>query len=402
MSLATRITPSTVSVRSAWPKAPITTEAWVLYQGEQKAQPAQLHREQFPVPAIGAEEVLAETVCGCWEANMSHALDRQPVDICQQRNEKKVVLGNAGVVRILEVGAAVTTVKAGDLCILFCNGVWDSSGYPIKILGYDAPGTVGLLAKQLKLHQYQVIPIPQPSPYSLHQWAAFSLRYLTAWANWHVSWKCWQAQMPEATAADTYVAAWGGGVALAECTLARHFGCQALMIASSDERVALGRALGITMIDRRHFTALAYDEEQYQQAPAYRTAYQTAEKIFVNSMLAHTNGQGVSIFIDNIGTPVYRATLKALARQGVVTTCGWKHGMKIANVRALECINRHIHVHTHYARYGEGVEAVRFAHATGWLPPREESVYGWEAVPQLAADYAQGRIASYFPIYTVQ
>lgn len=383
----------------------ISTEAWVLYAGEASPalhpQPAQLRREQFIFNDIDPVEVLAEAVCGCWEANMTHALERRPVDICRQRQEERVVIGNAGVVRILRIGSAVTTVKPGDLCIIFCNGVWDARGYPIKILAYDAPGTMGMLARRLKLHQQQVIAIPQPSPYTLPQWAAFSLRYPTAWANWHVSYKCWEAQMGGAEPSETYVAAWGGGVALAQCTLARHVGCQALLIASSDERLATGRAAGLTMIDRRRFHSLEYDPARYQTDAAYRQSYQTAEKVFIQTMQDHTQGAGISIFIDNIGTPVYRATLKSLSRQGVITTCGWKHGMEVTHLRALECINRHIHVHTHYARYAEGVASVHFAHEHGWLPTITDGVYDWEAIPQLANDYAAGRIDSYFPIFWV-
>src|SRR5437762_567312 len=150
----------------------ITTEAWVIYPDESNAstpQPAQLHRELFAFSNITENEVLVETICGCWEANMTHALQRKPVDICRQRREARVVLGNAGVIRILKTGAAVTTVKAGDVCVLFGNGVWDEWGYPVQVVAYDAPGTMGVLAKQLKLHQQQVIPIPQPSPYTFAQ-----------------------------------------------------------------------------------------------------------------------------------------------------------------------------------------------------------------------------------------
>ena len=64
---------------------------------------------------------------------MSHALSRSPVDICRQRREEKVVIGNAGVVRVLKAGDGVKSVREGDLCLVFCNGVWDEAGYPEKI-----------------------------------------------------------------------------------------------------------------------------------------------------------------------------------------------------------------------------------------------------------------------------
>jgi NADPH:quinone reductase-like Zn-dependent oxidoreductase len=127
-----------------------------------------------------------------------------------------------------------------------------------------------------------------------------------------------------------------------------------------------------------------------------------SEKSFLDLVNEHTQGNGVSIFIDNIGLPVLRPTLKSLARQGVITTCGWKCGMEVSNVRALECINRHLHVHTHYASYAEGLEAVKAAEEIEWMAPvNADQIYNWDEIPQLVDDYAAERIASYFPIFAV-
>src|SRR5829696_7005661 len=133
----------------------IRTEAWVLYEGSpaqnvDSSPPAELKKEIYSFPDITDHEVLVEPIYGSWEANMSHAIERQPVDICRQRGEEKIVLGNAGVVRVLKPGRRVTDFREGDLCLVFCNGVWDELGYPVKILAYDAPDTMGLLAKQMK------------------------------------------------------------------------------------------------------------------------------------------------------------------------------------------------------------------------------------------------------------
>jgi hypothetical protein len=101
-----------------------------------------------------------------------------------------------------------------------------------------------------------------------------------------------------------------------------------------------------------------------------------------------------------VGSPVLRVTLKALARQGVITTAGWKEGMMLSIVRAIECINRHQHVHTHYAKYSQGVASVEFAEKTGWAPIPDERVYSFEEIPQLAEDYAAGNLTC-FPTFTV-
>jgi NADPH:quinone reductase-like Zn-dependent oxidoreductase len=361
----------------------IETEAWVLHRGDPASGPGQLVREPFTFSGLGAEEVLAEPLYGCWEGNMDHAVRRVPVDVCALRGEDRVVLGNAGVVQIVATGRAVTTVREGDVAIVFCNGVPDAYGYPTAILGYDAPGTMGVLARRTKLAQHQVIPVPHGSPASLAAWAAFSLRYVTAWANWQVAWGCWQTQMRGVPPDEVFVCGWGGGVSLAELTLARAMGCRTAMIASTPARLALLRALGIEAIDRRTFAPDSFEDD------------------FLAALRGWTGGRGVSIFIDNLGAN-YRSTLKALGRQGVIATSGWKRGMNFSTVRAMECIARHLHVFTHYARYAEGQAAVGFALEHGWTPPLEgERRHAWDAIPQLASDYAAGAIDSYFPIYAI-
>ncbi len=381
----------------------ITTEAWVLRAGKtlRGGEPAELKRESFTFDDITDQEVLVEPLYGCWEGNMSHALERKPVDICLQRKEEKVVIGNAGVVRILKIGRAVTTVNVGDTALLFCNGKWDKFGYPEKILGYDAEGTIGLLSKQTKLHQYQVIAIPEQSQFSPQQWAAFSLRYITAWSNWNLAYKVWRIQMTEEDCPAPHVWGWGGGVSYAELALAKFNGCRVAMLSANDDRLCEFKKMGIHPIDRRQFPGLEFDEEKYRTDPEYKKLYQESEQKFLSIVNERTNGLGVSIFIDYVGSPMIRATIKALARQGVVTTAGWKHGMTITTLRAMECINRHQHVHTHYARYPQGRTAIRFAEDTGWMPHLNgHKEYSFDEIPLLARDYDAGK-CSYFPIFKI-
>ena len=200
---------------------------------------------------------------------------------------------------------------------------------------------------------------------------------------------------------QTFVWGWGGGVVLAELALAQLKGCQTFMISSQEERLQLMQKMGITPVDRRLFSALDFDEEKYRSDSAYKRRYQEAEKVFLSLVQGHTNRQGASIFIENIGIPVFRATVKALGRQGVLTTSGWKRGMNLQFIRAIECINRHVHVNTHYSRYSESLVAIAFAEETGWIPPDTAGVYGWEDIPQLARDYSAGTVTSYFPLFQV-
>ncbi len=360
----------------------VSTEAWVLHRGESAGIPGELVRETFSFDEIEADEVLARPLFGCWEGNMDHSIRRSPVDICELRGEAKVVIGNAGVVEIIRVGSAVGHLREGDRCIVFCNGMPDMFGYPMTILGYDAPDTMGVLAKTMKAKERQFVRIPQHSRFSLEQWAAFSLRYVTAWANWNVAWACFRAQLPEVPPGEIFVCAWGGGVAIGELELAKLAGCRVAMLTSQKSRLALLEQLGIDGIYRGAFGSATFEED------------------FLAAIRERTNGRGVSIFIDNIGAN-YRSTIKALSREGVITTSGWKRAMTYPTVRSMECIARHVHVYTHYARLSEGLAAVDFAEKHGWMPTLDGKTYTWDEIPQLIEDYAAGRIESYFPLFSV-
>ena len=381
----------------------IVADAWVIHGGLNPgcSEPATLKRETISIDNLSEQEVLAEPLYGCWEGNMTHALERKPIDICRQRKEERVVIGNAGVVRILKCGKDVTTVKEGDIALLFCNGKWDKFGYPIKIFGYDAEGSIGLLAKITKMHQFQVIPLPKNTRFTPQQWAAFSLRYVTAWSNWYLAYHTWRIQMTEEDCPAPYVWGWGGGVSYAELALAKFTGCRVAMLSANDERLNEFSRMGIIPIDRRQFVNLEFDDERYQRDPEYKKGYLESERQFLSVVNDLTDGLGVSIFVDYVGSPMIRATIKALARQGVLTTAGWKHGMTITTYRAIECINRHQHVHTHYARYPQGRAAVRFAEETGWMPILDgHKEYAFDEIPQLAKDYSDGK-CSYFPIFRI-
>lgn len=382
--------------------ATVKTNAWTLRKGKDPACLGLIH-DTIEFEFSSDDDVLAEPIYGCWEGNMQHAVDRDPIDICGARGEEFVVLGNSGVVRVLDIGKNVSNCKVGDFCLVFCNSNPDQYGYPTNIYGYDAPNTIGLLAKKTKLHKSNLIPIPKNTRFSLQQWASFSLRFITAWANWKVAFKCWRSQMETALEANEFVLAWGGGVSLAELILAKHYGFNTAMITSMQERIQLIEGKGITAIDRSLFPNLCYDPEAYANDHAYKLRYKESEDVFLDTINQVTNGRGVAIFIDNIGLSVYRATLKALSRQGVIATSGWKSGMELTTLRAIETINRRIHVHTHYANYEEALEAIDFAEKFSWMPQNgyAKDIFEWDNIPELVGRYGRNAIADFFPLFEI-
>ena len=381
---------------------PRTTQAWILRRGEKgDCNSGRLEKTDYELPEMTEHHVLAEPIFGAWEANMTHCLDRKPIDVCRIRREKSIVLGNAGVVRILRTGARVTTCREGDLCLIVPIGSHDENGHMMRVFGYDQPNMMGLLAKQGVYHEYNVTPLPQDTPHSLVRWAGFSVRYATAWENWKLSYNVWRSQFDLEDHPLPHLSGWGGGVTLAMAQLAQHMGCETSIVASTDYRLKMLQDLGLTTIDRRQFLDLHFDEGQFETDREYRTRYLRSEKKFLEEIDRVTDGRGVSIFVDNIGGPVFRASLRALSRLGILTTSGWKNGKKLQYDRTSATVNRNIFLHVHGCRRDEGLKAVQFAEKHNWLPPDDCEVYEWEDVPQLAADFVSGKILSYTPVYQV-
>lgn len=375
-----------------------STEAWVISPStiETRGEPAELTRRTVELPAPDEGQALIEPIFGCWEGNMTHAIRRQPVDVCVQRREPFVVLGNSGVVRVLK--APGSGLHEGQLCVFFGTGRKDAFGYMELAHGFDAPNTVGLLARRAVVPTYNLIPLPQ-NTYSLEQWAAFSLRYVTAWSNWRVAIAALRIQMPVETLPCPDVLGWSGGTTFAELTLARLEGCSATMISGSDAHLRTIREAGLGAIDRRDFPYLAADPGKSEDR-SHRINCSKSERTFLSKVEEATGGRGASIFVDYIGGPVQRPTLRALARQGVLTTAGWLRGLETAYSRPKACISRQIFVHTHYARRDEAEEAIRFAIEKDWMPQTPPAI-PWEDIPALASLHDAGQCESMFPIYQV-
>jgi NADPH:quinone reductase-like Zn-dependent oxidoreductase len=380
----------------------VIADAWFLYAGQpgDGGSPSTLIRSNFELPPLGPKDVLAEPLFGCWEGNMTHAVLRKPIDICRHRGEERVVIGNAGVVRVLEVGSEVTTVEPGQRAMTAGASVLDQWGYPEKIMGYDAPGTMGCLSTRMQLQEHELVAIPESTQYSLAQWAAFAVRFVTAWSNWELAYGTFRLLVPQDELPEPHVWGWGGGTTLAELSLAARFGCRTVMLTGNDHHLRTIESHGVTALDRRTFDLPAFDEARFASDGNYRRQYNASENAFLREVKARTGGEMVHIFVDYIGSPVLRATLKALAREGVITTAGWKEGMATHFLRSSECIARHQHIHTHYARRKQVQCAMKYGEHNGWMPILDEPIVSFDQVPELCARCLAGS-AGYFPVFSV-
>lgn len=379
-----------------------SSTGWFLHvaTSDMVGQPGELVRQDFELDDLVGDEVLVEPLYGCWEGNMDHALSRRPIDICRVRGEERVVVGNAGVVRIVATGNDVRNLQPKQHAIVFASSVIDRFGYPKLMLAYDAPGTMGCLATRIKLKAHELVSVPEGTRHSLAQWAAFSVRYITAWSNWELAYGTFRLLVGHDEFPDPHVWGWSGGTTLAELDLARRQGCRTVMISGSDAHLEQIRRTGVTPLDRRKFGEILFDENRYAEDGAFRRAYAQAERAFLLQVAERTGGENVQIFVDYLGSPLFRATSKALGREGVITTAGWKEGMAITYLRSVECIGRHQFVHTHYARYSQGLAAVAYGEEHGWMPEIDERIYSFDEIPELAARFRRGE-TGFFPIYSV-
>lgn len=374
-----------------------TTEAWVL--------PARAETDnefavrEYSLPEMKSTDALVRPLFGCWEGNIGHAIDRDPVDIVAQRGESKVVLGNSGVVEVVRVGDEVSDLKAGDLCLFAPFGHTDRYGYIESVHAYDAPHTMGIMAKQSVLPASTLFPIPDASQKDLAQWAVVG-RYWSSFNNWNVTKACWQAQMRIDPNDPPFVLGWGGGVVLGELQLAARDGFVPAMAASSDTRLELIRSLGIHAIDRREYPTLGVPDEQLETRGLCVGDRKRDEGSFAELIADLSGGRGADIVLDNIGGSLHRTSLHVLARQGVLSTVGWKSGMRVSSMRAIECIKRHVHVHTHAFTREDVLECMKL-HVDGWMPPAGDVVGGFEDIGRIASDYSAGLVDSYFPVYTI-
>ncbi|MBI4640238.1 MAG: zinc-binding dehydrogenase [Candidatus Tectomicrobia bacterium] len=365
--------------------------------------PASLIRREIEIPDPGDHEVHVKTLAVCWEGNMGHALDRRPIDLCLDRKEPWCLIGNSGVVQVLSCGKGVTQVEPGQTCLLFCNGNPDRWGYPQKIYAYDQPGSYGLLARETKVHELQLIPLPEKSPLTLQQWAAFALRGVTAYSNWRLALHTLRGLIFEDELPYINVGAWGGGVSVLQAQLAAKQGHKVFMMSSTPERLEVIRKSGVIPVNRKEFFPdldyVKYQAARSENNQEYLQKYEQSRKSFREKIGELTDGNLVNIFIDYIGSPVLPPTLEVIAREGIICSAGWKEGMVLTQIRAIECINRVQRISTHYARRREGFAAAQLAVHGDIVPIVDEKQYTFDTVPDMAANYLAGKYV-FFPVAT--
>jgi NADPH:quinone reductase-like Zn-dependent oxidoreductase len=253
----------------------------------------QLHYEDVDEPKISAPN---EVIVKLHAASINH------IDIWNRLGATGTplrlphILGADGAGAVVETGAKVGSVKAGDAVCLypptgcgeceFCHTGRDYLCIRLYVLGERLEGTY---AEYVKITAANCFPIPQG--YSWEEAAALPLIFITLWRM--------VVTNAELKPGETIlIIGIGGAVASAILQVAKKIGARAIVTSSSDEKLARARQYGAD-IGINH-----------------------ARQDFVAEIEALTGGRGIDVVVDSVGGDVWRKSLASLARGGRLVTCG--------------------------------------------------------------------------------
>lgn len=206
------------------------------------------------------------------------------------------ILGADGAGVVVETGAKVENLKAGDAVCLypltgcgqceFCRSERDFMCIRLRVLGERLEGTY---AEYVKLPARNCFPIP--TGFSFQEAAAFPLVFITLWRMIVTN----AALKPGET---LLIIGIGGGVASATLQVAKRIGARVIVTSGSDEKLGRAKQLGADH-GVNHF-----------------------KESVVTAVQSLTDGRGVDVVLDCVGGEVWRQSLASLARGGRLVTCG--------------------------------------------------------------------------------
>jgi len=246
----------------------------------------------FPEPVPGPDDVLIRVrACGLNRVDLFTRAGEQGV-----RPPLPHILGLEVAGDVAAVGAAVRGVQVGERVLVPpstpCGACeWCRRGAPNlcsnqQVLGRNRHGGYA---------EYVAVPargiLPIPASLSYQEAASIVAAFGTAW---HMLVTRARVQPGE----TVLVLAAGSVVGTAAIQVAKYFGCRVIATASSDEKLAKAQALGADAV-------INYARERFDRR---------ARRL--------TDGRGVDVVIEHVGTDTWQHSVAALAPLGRIVTCG--------------------------------------------------------------------------------
>jgi NADPH:quinone reductase-like Zn-dependent oxidoreductase len=268
--------------------------------------PEALLAESLPDPSPGPGEVLVHVkACGINHLDIwvrrgvpGHTF---PLPLIPGNDVAGEVAGCGAGVRDLAAGAPVV-VAPGISCGL-CQACLSGRDHHCRSYGILGEHRNGGYAELLCVPRANVMP--KPEGLSFPEAAALGLAFLTAW---HML----VARAELRPGETVLVQAAGSGVGSAAVQIARLWGATVIATASTDEKRARARALGAHHV---------LDSQSADLARAVKGL---------------TEGRGVEVVFEHVGPATWEQSVRALAWQGRLVTCGATTGGEVPfNLRHL-------------------------------------------------------------------
>ncbi len=206
------------------------------------------------------------------------------------------ILGADGAGTIEVVGRKVEGVQRGDLVVInpglscgkceYCLRGEDSLCVRYGILGEHANGTH---AEFVKVPARNVLPMKDGL--SFEEVAAFPLVFMTAW-------RMLVTKARVRPGEDVLVLGAGGGVAGAAIQIAKVCGARVIATSSTEEKLRKAQELGADIVIN------------HREEPFERVVWELTGK------------RGVDVVVETVGEATWKKSLRALAKEGRLVTCG--------------------------------------------------------------------------------
>ncbi|HEX6159208.1 MAG TPA: NAD(P)-dependent alcohol dehydrogenase [Thermoanaerobaculia bacterium] len=202
-----------------------------------------------------------------------------------------------GAGEVVSVGSGVTRFKAGDRVIFQMRPYW-LDGTPTRHAITNSLGMTidGVLAEYRVADEEHVVRTPKHL--SDEQAASLPIAAVTAWTALVTGGRL--------RAGETVVLQGTGGVSLFALQFAKHLGARTILLSSSDEKLARGRALG------------ADEVVNYRSHPEWQ-----------DEVVRLTNGEGAEHILDIGGSATFERSLEAIRPGGSIYLIGFLGGTRL-------------------------------------------------------------------------